>query len=253
MSDHLQRIEELSVELFADGADLEDIRRLAELPVHPRLHDQPHADAQGGGGRLQGFRARGAAARSRPPAGLFEVFADEFAEMERNRRSTFASGPQRERREIPATNTRREFSGRPDRRVLSTVGVHLNVTAADGAGAGGAHHGAPCARNACHRVGLRGPYRRHRPVIQCRSWPMRCACCARAPRPELICTSPRELLNVFQADAVGCHIITATNDILKSSRWSERTCTDYSLETVEMFHRDASAAGYGIAKRQSAA
>jgi transaldolase len=69
------------------------------------------------------------------------------------------------------------------------------------------------------------------------------------PKAELIWASPRELLNVFQADAVGCHIITATNDILKKLSLVGKDLDKYSLETVEMFYKDAKAAGYTIASR----
>ena len=72
------------------------------------------------------------------------------------------------------------------------------------------------------------------------------------PNVELIWASPRELLNVFQADAVGCHIITATNDILKKLSLVGKDLDRYSLETVEMFYKDAKAAGYAIAPRAAA-
>ena len=64
--------------------------------------------------------------------------------------------------------------------------------------------------------------------------------------------SLRELLNVFQADSVGCHIITATNDILKKLSLVGKDLEQYSLETVEMFYKDAKAAGYTIGKREAA-
>ena len=72
------------------------------------------------------------------------------------------------------------------------------------------------------------------------------------PKAELIWASPRELLNIFQADAVGCHIITATNDILKKLSLVGKDLDKYSLETVEMFYKDATAAGYSIATRAAA-
>jgi len=72
------------------------------------------------------------------------------------------------------------------------------------------------------------------------------------PKAELIWASPRELLNVFQADAVGCHIITATNDILKKLSLVGKDLDQYSLETVEMFYKDAKAAGFTIAARAAA-
>jgi transaldolase len=63
---------------------------------------------------------------------------------------------------------------------------------------------------------------------------------------ELIWASPRELFNVVQADLIGCHIITATNDILKKLPTLGKDLTQFSLETVKMFYRDAQAAGYTI-------
>jgi transaldolase len=75
---------------------------------------------------------------------------------------------------------------------------------------------------------------------------------ASKPKAELIWASPRELLNIFQADAIGCQIITATNDILKKLSLVGKDLDAYSLETVEMFYRDAKAAGFGIATRAAA-
>ena len=72
------------------------------------------------------------------------------------------------------------------------------------------------------------------------------------PKSELIWASPRELLNIFQANEIGCHIITATNDILKKLPLVGKDLDAYSLETVEMFHKDAKAAGYSIATREAA-
>jgi transaldolase len=66
------------------------------------------------------------------------------------------------------------------------------------------------------------------------------------PRAELIWASPRELLNVFQAHEIGCHIITVTNDILKKLSLVGKDLGDYSLDTVKMFHDDATAAGFRI-------
>ena len=66
------------------------------------------------------------------------------------------------------------------------------------------------------------------------------------PKAELIWASPRELLNIFQADAIGCHIITVTHDILKRLSLIGKSLDDYSLETVKMFYEDATAAGYSL-------
>jgi transaldolase len=67
---------------------------------------------------------------------------------------------------------------------------------------------------------------------------------AEAPNTELIWASPRELLNIFQADAIGCHVITVTNDILKKLNLVGKDLHDYSLETVEMFYNDGKGAGF---------
>ena len=66
------------------------------------------------------------------------------------------------------------------------------------------------------------------------------------PKAELIWASPRELLNIFQADAVGCHIITATNDVLSKLPNVGKDLDQYSLETVQMFRQDAVKAGFNI-------
>src|SRR5919197_3417070 len=65
-----------------------------------------------------------------------------------------------------------------------------------------------------------------------------------APTAELIWASPRELLNIFQADAIGCHIITVTNDILKKLSLVGKDLGDYSMDTVKMFYDDGRAAGF---------
>src|SRR5881628_959269 len=69
---------------------------------------------------------------------------------------------------------------------------------------------------------------------------------ARFPNQELIWASPRELLNIFQADAVGCQVITVANDVLAKLPLVGKDLDAYSLETVRMFHRDAAAAGYTL-------
>ena len=67
-----------------------------------------------------------------------------------------------------------------------------------------------------------------------------------APSSELIWASPREVLNIVQADAVGCHIITVTHDLLKKLELIGKELETFSLETVQMFHRDAVSAGFEL-------
>jgi transaldolase len=71
-------------------------------------------------------------------------------------------------------------------------------------------------------------------------------CLAASPNTELIWASPRELLNIFQADAIGCHIITVTNDILQKLSLVGRDLSEYSLDTVKMFYNDGVAAGFEL-------
>jgi transaldolase len=66
------------------------------------------------------------------------------------------------------------------------------------------------------------------------------------PKAELLWASPRELLNIFQADEIGCHIITVTSDLIKKLALVGKDLDRYSLETVEMFHRDALSAAFTI-------
>jgi transaldolase len=69
------------------------------------------------------------------------------------------------------------------------------------------------------------------------------------PRAEILWASPRELLNIVQANDIGCHIITVTNDVLKKLSGLGKDLTDFSQETVEMFYKDARAANYSIPTR----
>jgi transaldolase len=66
------------------------------------------------------------------------------------------------------------------------------------------------------------------------------------PNSQLVWASPRELLNIFQADEIGCHIITVTSDVLKKVSLIGKNLHDYSLETVQMFHDDAARSGYSL-------
>jgi transaldolase len=69
---------------------------------------------------------------------------------------------------------------------------------------------------------------------------------AARPKAELLWASPRELLNIFQADEIGCHIITVSHDVLAKLSLVGKDLNEYSLETVKMFYRDAVAAGFKI-------
>jgi transaldolase len=70
--------------------------------------------------------------------------------------------------------------------------------------------------------------------------------CSLAPKAELIWASPRELLNIFHANEIGCHVITVTHDILKKLELLAKDLDQYSLETVQMFYNDAKSAGFAL-------
>ena len=172
-----------------------------------------------------------------------EVFADEFDEMERQGR-LIASWGTNVYVKIPVTNTRREPAYDLIHR-LSHEGVQLNVTAlltldqvrdVSAALAGGAPS---CVSVFAGRVADTG----RDPV------PLMAAAVEMVsihPGMELIWASPRELLNIFQADSIGCHIITATPDVLNKLSLVGKNLHDYSLDTVKMFHSDALKSGFTI-------
>jgi len=173
----------------------------------------------------------------------FEVFADDFDAMIRQA-YTIASWGDNVNVKIPVTNTKGEFAG-PVIKELSAAGVKLNVTAlltlkqVNDVTECLAPQTPAIISVFAGRVADTGvdPV----PMMQSALKIMQAK-----PRAELIWASPRELLNIIQADAIGCHIITVTNDILAKLAMVDKDLTDYSLDTVKMFYRDAMAAGFTI-------
>jgi transaldolase len=172
-----------------------------------------------------------------------EVFADEFAEMERQALKISGWG-ENVYTKIPVTNTRGESS-------LDLVchlarhGVKLNVTALmtlrQVKEVASALAGGPPAYVSMFAGRIADTGRDPVPIMAEAVDILR-----PYPNIELIWASPRELLNIFQADSVGCHIITATHDLLHKLALVGKDLDDYSLDTVKMFHRDAAQAGYEL-------
>jgi len=239
----MKAIERLSVELFADGADLDAIARLAQLPYIKGFTTNPTLMRHAGVADYEAFAGRALALVGDRPIS-FEVFSDEFDEMERQARRISAWGPNVYVK-IPITNTRREPSG-PLVRRLAHSGVQVNVTALltldqvrDVAGA--VAGGAPAFVSVfAGRVADTG--RDPEPLMA----EAVAHLAAVAPNARLIWASPREVLNIFHADRIGCHVITVTTDVLKKLPLVGRSLEDYSLETVQMFHDDARRAGYEL-------
>lgn len=233
----------LKVKLFADGADLSGVKEMACNPMIRGFTTNPTLMRKAGVGDYKAFAAQVLEVVPDRPVS-FEVFADDFDEMERQALE-IASWGRNVNVKIPVTNTRGAFAGALIER-LSYAGVKVNVTAV---------------MTAAQVKKIAGRLSPHTPAIVS-VFAGRIADTGRDPLPimaeavailealpqaELIWASPRELLNVFQADSIGCHIITATNDILKKLTLVGKDLEQYSLETVEMFFKDAKSAGYAIA------
>jgi transaldolase len=244
----LSDLKKLKVKLFADGADLAGMKEMAANPMIKGFTTNPTLMKKAGISDYKAFaRDVLAAIHDRPVS--FEVFADDFAEMEAQGLE-IASWGKNVNVKIPVTNTKREFAGNVIER-LSKAGVAVNVTAV-------------MTPEQVERITARLDAKTPAIVsvfagriadtgvdpmpIMKKSVEI----LKKKPKAELIWASPRELLNVFQADAIGCHIITATNDILKKLSLVGKDLDNYSLETVEMFYKDAKAAGYTIAARKAA-
>lgn len=235
-------VDQLRVRIFADGADLAGMLEMYRKPYIKGFTTNPTLMRKAGISDYPAFARQVLQAIPDRPIS-FEVFSDEFGEMERQARE-IASWGQNVYVKIPVTNTRRESACDLVRR-LSHSGVKVNVTALLSLGqvrdvAAAVAGGAPaCVSVFAGRVADTG----YDPV------PLMTAAVETlriAPNAELIWASPRELLNVFQADAIGCHIITVTNDILKKLSLVGRDLEDYSLDTVKMFYNDAAQAGFAV-------
>ncbi|HEY6723924.1 MAG TPA: transaldolase [Polyangiaceae bacterium] len=238
----MKSIDDLKVKMFADGADLSGMLEMREKPYIKGFTTNPTLMRKANVTDYRAFaRSVLASIVDRPIS--FEVFADDFEEMERQAREIASWGPNVYVK-IPITNTRREASYELCRR-LSSEGVQLNVTACMTLAqvtstVEALALGVPaCVSVFAGRIADTG----RDPL------PLMTECLAvLAPRPELelIWASPRELLNVFQADDIGCHIITLTNDLLKKLTLVGKDLDDYSLETVKMFFDDGRAAGFSL-------
>jgi len=232
----------LRVKIFADGADKTGMLEMSRLPYIAGFTTNPTLMRKAGIVDYRTF-AREVLAEIPDRPISFEVFSDEFREMERQAHE-IASWGENVYVKVPVTNTRSEPACALIR-TLAAAGVQLNITAlmtlsqvreTAAAVAGGtpafisvfagriADTGRDPVPLMAAAVELLRPY----------------------PNQQLIWASPRELLNLFHADAVGCHVITMTNDLLKKLTLVGRDLSDYSLDTVKMFYTDAAQAGYSL-------
>lgn len=243
MTTTMTPLDRLSVKLFADGADIAGMLEMYRQPLIKGFTTNPTLMRKAGIADYRAFaRDVVQAIPDRPIS--FEVFSDDFDEMAVQALEIAGWGAHVNVK-VPVTNTRGEFAG-PLIGRLSREGVCLNVTAlmttAQVQQVVDALEGSTPALVSVFAGRIADTGRDPMPLMR-----EAVGIVNTRPGTELIWASPRELLNVFQADAVGCHIITATNDILKKLDGVGKDLDQFSLETVEMFRRDAVAAGFRIA------
>lgn len=238
----MKRLEDLKIKIFADGADKAGMLEMHAKPYIQGLTTNPTLMRKAGISDYRAFAKDVLAAIPDIPIS-FEVFSDEFADMERQAME-IADWGCNVYVKIPITNSRRE-PAYPLVRKISGAGVKVNVTAlmtldqvrsvVDALNADVPSYISVFAG----RIADTG-----RDPIPL----MTAAVAAMKPQPksELIWASPRELLNIFQADAIGCHVITVTNDLLKKLSLVGYDLDNYSLDTVKMFYNDAVAADFRL-------
>lgn len=232
-----------NVKVFADGADLNGILALYKNPLIKGFTTNPTLMRKAGIEDYENFARRLVKAVPDRPIS-FEVFADDFDEMIAQGR-VIASWGSNVNVKIPVTTTKGAFTG-PVISTLGNAGVAVNVTAimTEQQVARVVECLAPSVPAIVSvfagRIADTG--RDPMPIMQT---------CLRTlasrPKAELLWASPRELLNIFQADEIGCHIITVSHDVLAKLSLVGKDLDEYSLETVKMFHKDAAAAGFAIA------
>jgi transaldolase len=235
-------LETIATRIFADGADLDGILALAGDPRISGFTTNPTLMWKAGLTDYEEFAKRLLERITTHPVS-FEVFADDLEEMRRQAR-LISSWGENVYVKIPVTTTSGE-SLAPLARELSEDGVRLNVTALFTTAqveliTAAVKDGAPSYISVfAGRIADAGidPV----PIIA-RSVDIM----VEAPRSQLIWASPREILNLVQADRVGCHIITMTHDLLAKLDCLGKNLEQYSLETVRMFHGDAMAAGFTL-------
>lgn len=238
----LKPVAELKIKVFADGADKAGMLEMYRNPLIKGFTTNPTLLRKAGVADYQAFALDILKAIPDRPIS-FEVFSDEFSEMETQARKIAGWG-KNVYVKVPVTNTRRDSSINLIRN-LARSGVKLNVTAMmpldQVRDVAQALAGGPAANISVFAGRIADTGRDPVPLMAAAVELLR-----PYPNIELIWASPRELLNIFQANDIGCQIITVTNDILKKLSLVGKDLHDYSLETVKMFREDAVKAGYNF-------
>lgn len=238
----MKKVEDLKVQIFADGADKAGMLEMCAKPFIKGLTTNPTLMKKVG---ITDYRAfcKDILTSIKDKPLSFEVFSDDFAEMERQAME-IASWGDNVYVKIPVTNTKQETCYALVKK-LGGQKVKMNVTAI------------------MTLTQVRDVVAALNPTVPsyvsvfagriadtgCDPLPMMAAAVEMlkvAPAAELIWASPRELLNIFQADDIGCQVITVSNDILKKLSLVGYDLETYSLDTVKMFYNDAVAAGFKL-------
>lgn len=238
----MTKIQNLSVKIFADGADKAGMLEMNAKPYIKGLTTNPTLMKKVGIKDYEAFAKEILALIPDKPLSL-EVFSDDINEMERQALKITSWG-KNVYVKIPVTNTKRE-STNPLVKKLTDKGVKVNVTAL-----------MTLSQVRDVVLHLHPEVPSYVSVFAGRvadtgidPLPLMAAAvevCKMNKYAELIWASPRELLNIFHANSIGCQVITVTNDILKKLELVDYNLTEYSLDTVKMFYNDAVAAGFKI-------
>ena len=238
----MKKLEDLKVKIFADGAEKAGMLEMAAKPYVQGLTTNPTLMKKAGITDYKAF-CKDILTEIKTKPLSFEVFTDEFDDMERQAME-IASWGNNVYVKIPVTNTKQQTCYSLVKK-LTQQKVKVNVTALmtltqvrDVVAA--LNPTVPSYVSVfAGRIADTG--RDPVPVMAAAVEMLKTA-----PASELIWASPRELLNIFQADAIGCQVITVTNDVIKKLSLIGYNLDTYSLDTVKMFYKDASEAGYKL-------
>ncbi len=236
------KITDLKIKIFADGANIGDMLKIYKEGWISGFTTNPTLMKQAGIKDYEAF-AREVLSKIKDLPISFEVFSDDFESMEKEAKK-IASWGKNVYVKIPITNTKGE-SSIPLIKKLSDNGLSLNITAImpleQVEGVVNAFN--PKIKNIVSvfagRIADTG--RDPIPIMK-----KAVEICKKNSNAEVLWASPRELLNIFQAEEVGCHIITVLPDILKKLPSAGKDLKEFSLDTVKMFYNDAQSAGYKI-------
>ena len=238
----MKKIEDLKVKIFSDGADKKDMLEMNSKTFIKGLTTNPSLMKKAGIEDYEAFAKDILSTIKKKPIS-FEVFSDDFDDMEKQAME-IASWADNVYVKIPITNTKKESSKELIKR-LAEKKVKLNITAI---------MTLDQVKTVLSVLDNKVPS-----IISV--FAGRIADTGRDPIPlmndclkemkinsnsELLWASPRELLNIIQADQIGCHIITVTKDIIKKLQFANYNLEDYSLDTVKIFYKDAVDAGFKI-------